>query len=143
MTCIWSFGIITSIVLVIIYRKYLFKKAWTAICAIVLIIFTTPIPFLFIYLKFINPTDETILVSEDYYYPHGEVHKTEHWEYSWGWGDMKYVNKKFICDSAEFAVSGERSKFKKDSTWIYFKKNGDTLKIEKYKNGNLVRVISH
>jgi len=83
-------GIITNIVLTIIYRKDLFKKLLAGVCAVILILLTTPLPFILAY-RLMHPMPEKILVQSNYWYPPGKVHKWEHWEYSWG--SQVYVEK--------------------------------------------------
>ena len=45
--------------------------------------------------------------------------------------------KDIIADSLDQKANGENV-FKKDSVWIYFTQAGDTLKVEKYKAGQMI-----
>jgi hypothetical protein len=129
---VWGSSIICSIVIAIFNRKQLFKGMmilWTSL----ILLFCTPVPF-FVIIRLMNPMPETILMTSDYEYPVGKVEKNEHWQYSYS--DQKYVDKHFLADSLAFEKRGERS-FKEDGKWIYFNKNGDTLKVESYVDGKL------
>lgn len=136
---VWAAGIITGLTLTIVYRKYLFKKTIVIVATILALLICTPVPFLVIY-RLANPMPDTVLDSADYSYPPGKVHKTEHWGYSWGIDNDKYVDKKFIADSVQFAQKQDAA-FKRDSIWVYFSRMGDTIKIEKYKDDKLISCV--
>ncbi len=65
----------------------------------------------------------------------GKVYKTEFWERTKT--HKKFANKGFVADSVQEGLYGDKA-YKKDSTWVYFDNNGDTLKLEYYKNDSLI-----
>ncbi|GAB3354922.1 hypothetical protein GCM10027566_16720 [Arachidicoccus ginsenosidivorans] len=74
--------------------------------------------------------------SSSYRPKNGKIFKSENWYYTADYAKT-YVDKYFVADSIEEKSKGENA-YKKDSTWIYFTKKGDTLKVENYKNGQLI-----
>ncbi|HVA98668.1 MAG TPA: hypothetical protein VNG53_07205 [Bacteroidia bacterium] len=133
MPVLWLITIIATIIVSIIKRKYLFQKPivrWT----LVTLLFTTPIPAIaFYYLT--HPTPETRNNAMETNTINGKVYKTEFWERTST--HVKFADKRFIADSAQEAMYGDKA-FKKDSFWVYFDSNGDTLKLEYYKNDSLI-----
>lgn len=116
------FWLITIIIIsVLTYNR---RKSWLSkqqkTSTIFLFIFCTPIPLLIVY-NLIQPS--TYLSSSGgFKSENGFSIKYETWDYSNG----KTAVKKFWKNED------------KDSLWIYFDKNGDTLKTENYKNNKLI-----
>lgn len=68
-----------------------------------------------------------------YRYKDGQRIKMQRWEYSNG---QTYVDKYYTADSIKELTDGE-SAFLRDSVWIYYSEDGQILKKEKYKDGQL------
>ena len=139
MPAVWITTIVLTIVLTIKQRKKLFtgdKIKWT----VVVLIFCTPIPFYLGY-QLTHPTPETSRSSSSYNPGNGKIYKTESWYYTSNY-EQKYVDMYFIADSLDETKNGENA-YKKDSTWTYFTNKGDTLKVEKYKAGQLISATQH
>src|SRR5665647_320643 len=97
--------------------------------SILSLLFTTPIPAIaFYYLT--HPTPEIRSDGMMTNTINGKVYKMETWEKTST--HKKFADKLFVADSAQEAMYGDKA-YKKDSTWIYFDDNGDTLKLEYYK----------
>src|ERR1700722_196504 len=132
---VWVITLIIVIILVIRGRKVIFKRGilrWT----IPVLVFSTPIPFLALF-YILNPPF-AIYQAESGYYPHnGCKIKNEEWNYPDG---KPAVTKYFKLNSEDWNNAAD-SEFKKDSVWVYFDKDGDTSKMEWYKNGRLVKTI--
>ena len=133
MPAVWLISIFVTIVIAIIKRKSLFKKPlvrWTFLT----LLFTTPIPAIaFYYLT--HPTPETRSDGMMTNTIDGKIYKMETWEKTST--HKKFADKLFVADSAQEAMYGDKA-YKKDSTWIYFDDNGDTLKLEYYKDDSLI-----
>ena len=116
----WLLTIIT--VSVLTYKK---RKNWLSkqqkISTIILLVFCTPLPFL-TFSSLIQP--DIYRASTWYYSKNNQAIKIETWDYSNG----KIAIKKFWKNNNA-----------KDSLWIYFDKNGDTLKTEFYKENQLIK----
>jgi len=136
MPAIWLTTMVLTLILAVKQRKTLFA-AGTIKWAILILLFCTPIPIYLGY-QLTHPTPETVRSSSSYDPRDGKVYKTESWYYS---ADprQKYLDMYFVADSIDERRTGENA-FKKDSVWIYFTKTGDTLKVEKYKAGQLISV---
>jgi len=133
MPALWLTAIVASIIISIIKRKHLFQKPiahWTLLT----LIFTTPIPAIAFYYV-THPTPEIRSDGMETNTINGKVYKTEFWERTAT--HKKFADKRFIADSAQEALYGDKA-YKKDSTWIYFDNNGDTLKLEYYKDDSLI-----
>ena len=133
MPALWLTSIITTIIISVIKRKYLFKKPvvrWTLLT----LLFTTPIPAIAFYYV-THPTPETRSDGMMTNTINGKVYKTEFWERTST--HKKFADKRFIADSTQEAMYGHKA-YKKDSTWVYFDNNGDTSKLEYYKNDSLI-----
>ena len=134
MPAVWITTIVVTLILVLKRRNKLFvngKTKWTAL----ILLFCTPLPLYFGY-RLTHPTPETLRSSSSYNPRDGKIYKVESWYYTSNY-QQKYVDMHFIADSLSETRIGEKA-FKKDSTWTYFTKNGDTLKVEKYKTGQLI-----
>jgi len=133
MPVLWLITIITAIIISIIKRKSLFRKPvvhWTLLT----LLFTTPLPAIaFYYVS--HPTPETRSDGMMTNTINGKVYKTEFWERTAT--HKKFANKRFVADSAQEALYGDKA-YKKDSDWVYFDNNGDTLKVEYYKDDSLI-----
>jgi len=133
MPAVWITTIILALVFTIVLRKKLFikgKTKWT----LLLLLFCTPIPIFLGYLL-THPIPETYRSSSWYRHQNGKIYKTESWIYNTS-NYQKYLDMYFVADSLEEIKNGEDA-FIRDSTWIYFTKAGDTLKVERYKAGQL------
>jgi|TARA_B110000027_G_C16092247_1_gene289025 hypothetical protein len=119
---------------VLAYKK---RKKWFSselrISTIILLALCSPLSILgFSYL-----TKPEIYLSGTGYNPkNGITIKTETWNYNSG----KTSVRKFWKINTENYSGYEENEYKKDSIWIYYNKNGDTLKIEKYKNDKLIEI---
>jgi hypothetical protein len=133
MPVLWLITIITAIIISIIKRKSLFRKPvvhWTLLT----LLFTTPLPAIaFYYVS--HPTPETRSDGMMTNTNNGKVYKTEFWERTAT--HKKFANKRFVADSAKEALYGDKA-YKKDSDWVYSDNNGDTLKVEYYKDDSLI-----
>jgi hypothetical protein len=133
MPALWLITIITTIIISIIKRKSLFQKpviSWTLLT----LLFTTPLPAIaFYYVS--HPTPETRSDGMMTNTINGKVYKTEFWERTAT--HKKFANKRFVADSAQESLYGDKA-YKKDSDWVYFDDNGDTLKVEYYKDDSLI-----
>lgn len=134
MPAVWITTIILTIIITLRKRKTLFessKTKWT----IMALLFCTPIPLYLIY-QLTHPTPETLRSGSSYRSTDGKIFKSENWYYTPDYR-QKYVDMYFIADSLDKKATGENA-FKRDSIWIYFTKTGDTLKVEKYMDGQLI-----
>lgn len=134
MPAVWITTLVLTIILTIKRRQKLFvsgKTQWT----VATLLFCTPIPLYFGY-QLTHPTPETLRSGSSYSPKDGKIYKSENWYYTSNYR-QKYVDMYFTADSLDEKANGENA-FKKDSTWTYFTKTGDTLKVEKYKDGKLI-----
>jgi hypothetical protein len=134
MPAVWITTIVLTIILTLKRRKKLFVSGTTK-WTVTTLLFCTPIPLYFAY-QLTHPTPETLRSGSSYSPKDGKIYKSENWYYTPDYR-QKYVDMYFVADSLDEKANGEDA-FKKDSTWIYFTKTGDTLKIEKYKAGQLI-----
>ncbi|WP_282124725.1 hypothetical protein [Algibacter mikhailovii] len=77
---------------------------------------------------------EIELIGTGYNPKNGITIKSETWNYNSG---QTAIIKFWKIDTENWASNDEKD-FKKDSVWVYLDKKGDTLKIEKYKNDQLI-----
>lgn len=129
---IWLIAVVTTIVFAVRQRSVLFSERilkWT----IVTLIFCTPVPIGVLY-TLTHPTPETLRSSSSTQTINGKVYISENWYYTSN--HEPYLTKYFIADSAAEYQMGEAA-YKKDSTWVYLSKTGDTIKIENFKGGKL------
>lgn len=134
MPAVWIVTIVLAIVLTLKRRRELFvrgKTKWTLLT----LLCCTPIPF-YVGYQLMHPAPETLRAGSSYSPKNGKIYKSENWYYTSN-HRQKYVNMYFVADSSDEKTNGDNA-FKKDSTWIYFTNTGDTLKVEKYKEGRLV-----
>jgi hypothetical protein len=134
MPAVWITTIVLTIVLTLKRRQKLFvsgKTKWTLLA----LLFCTPIPLYFGY-QLTHPAPDTLRSGSSCSPKDGKIYKSENWYYTSDYR-QKYVDMFFIADSLDEKENGENA-FKKDSTWTYFTKAGDTLKVEKYKDGQLI-----
>jgi len=134
MPAVWITTIVLALILALKRRKNLFTTGKTR-STVLTLLFCTPIPLYFGYL-FTHPTPETLSSSSSYRSVDGKIYKSESYYYTSN-DRQKCVEMYFVADSLDEKTKGE-SAFKKDSTWTYFTKTGDTLKVEKYNVGELV-----
>ena len=128
------FWIISIIILVILALKN--KSNWFnvnyKITTIISLFFCTPI--LFLGFRYINRPD-SYRDSTGYISKNGYTIKYENWIY-YDNGSRKII--KYWKAVEKDCNDCDSTHFKKDSTWIYFNKKKDTVKIEVYKNGKLI-----
>jgi len=104
----------------------------------ILCLFCTPIPTVIIVsiaLRTIGTENGARGAMTMYNYKDGQKIKMQRWEYGNG---QTYVDKYYKADSIKELIDGE-SAFLKDSIWIYYNKDGQILKNEKYKDDKLIR----
>ena len=133
MPAVWLTSIIATTIISIRKRKSLFEKpllAWTLLT----LFFTTPVPAIALYIL-THPTPETRREGRATSTIGGKVYKTEFWIRTRT--HNKFVDKRFVADSSQEVLFGDKA-YKKDSDWVYFDDDGDTLKIEYYKNDSLI-----
>jgi hypothetical protein len=131
MPAVWLTSIIATVVIAIIKRKKLFHGQifkWTLLT----MLFATPLPILAL-MYLISSKDYREGTSVNH--KDGKVYITETWANRSNY--IRTLEKHFTADSIQERTYGEKS-YKKDSSWIYFESNGDTIKIEYYKNDNLI-----
>ncbi len=133
---VWIIALITMIIIAIRRRKAIFKKGGRVRTFFVLL-FGTPIPFIIVFLILSPPF--AIYQAQSGYYPHnGYTIKNEEWNYP----DGKHAVTKYFKLNSEKYEQAPASAFKRDSTWVYFDKTGDTTKMEWYKNGRLIKTLN-
>ena len=126
----WILTLITVGILAYRNRKEWFNKEMK-ISTIILLILCSPLSFL----GFSSLTrPEMHLIGTGYNPRNGITIKSETWNYNSG---QTAIRKFWKLDTENWSIYDD-SEYKKDSTWIYFNKEGDTLKIEKYKNDQLI-----
>jgi hypothetical protein len=131
--CFWILTILFAVILSLKNKLVWFQKEYK-VSTIISLIFCTPI--LFLSVKAIS-SPESYRASSGCGNKNEFTVKSENWDYNDGGRQVvKYWKAKALdcceCDSLLL---------KKDSTWIYFDKKGDTMKVESYKDGKLIRVI--
>jgi len=128
MPVLWAITIVIVTVLVIICRKIIFKQDVLKL-TIITLVFCTPIPFLVLF--FIQNSPFALYQGSTGYNPrNGYTIKDEEWNYPGG----KMAIRKYFKLNTEQYQNVNDSLYKKDSTWTYWDKYGDTSKIEWYKN---------
>lgn len=130
------FWIITIIIVAILTFKN--KTIWFEknykVSTIIGLFFCTPIFFWFV--RAIN-TPESYRDSSGYMSKNGYTIKYENWTYNDGSPQVI----KYWKAVGENCNTCDSTHFKKDSTWIYFNKKKDTIKVEVYKNGELINKV--
>ncbi|MCC5916866.1 MAG: hypothetical protein JJU02_06005 [Cryomorphaceae bacterium] len=116
-------------------RKVWFQKDMK-ISTLILLIFCTPISLL----AYTELTKPEMTRSGTAYWPKsGKTLKTETWIYQPGQiAAIKY----WTLDKENWTESEEKE-FKRDSTWVYFDKHGDTLRTETYQNDLLIKTTEN
>ena len=127
---LWLITIIAVGILTYRKRKGWFKKE-IRFSTIVLLLFCTPIPLL-VFTELTKP--EMTRAGSGYNPKNGRTYKTETWTFKPG---VLAIKKYWVLETEDW-IRADESGFKKDSTWIYFDKNGDTLKTEKYLDDKLI-----
>lgn len=127
------FWIVTMIIVGILAFKN--RKKWfnneLRISTIILLILCTPLSvFGFSYIT----KPKMYLVGTGYNPKGGTTIKTETWNYNSG---QVAVIKHWKLDTENW-TSYDDNQYKRDSIWVYYDKNGDTLKAEKYRNDTLI-----
>lgn len=131
MPAVWLTSITLTIVIGIIKRRKLFNgqiTKWTLLT----MLFATPIPILALSIATAtkNYRDSTAIIHKD-----GKAYITETWTNR---NSLKRtIEKHYVADSAQ-DTNYPNQPYVKDSTWIYFNDNGDTLKVEYYRNDKLI-----
>ena len=116
----WIITFITIVIISIKNSKTWFQKKYL-LSTIIALFFCTPVSVLLIVLL-VRPS--SYLASSGGYGPNdGHAHTFETWDYYSG----KRAAKKYWTDS------------RRDSTWVYFNKKGDTTSTETYRNDTLIR----
>ena len=133
MPLLWIPAIIATVILCIVYRKTLFKRFMLKL-TIPAILFCTPIPLIILF-NIINPLSDTYGAEGDYIEKGSYTLKHEEWVYH---SNGKLAVNKFYRFNAPSDEDQDENKKIRDSTWTYFNKAGDTVKIEHYKNGVLL-----
>lgn len=132
--CFWIATIVFAIILSLKNKAIWFQKEYK-VSTIISLFFCTPVLFLSVIV--IN-SSESYRASSSCGNENGFTIKRESWDYSDGGRQVEKYWKANELDCCEC----DSLRFKKDSTWIYFDKKGDTMKVENYKNGKLIRVIN-
>jgi len=133
---IWIIAFVTATVLTIKNRKDWFaEKRWWTVFSFIL---CTPIPIMVIVgsaLRTYGTENGARSYMSMYNYKGGQRIKMESWRYDNG---QTYVDKYFTADSLDELTRGEES-FLKDSVWVYYDKEGEVIKKEKYRDGQLIK----
>jgi hypothetical protein len=132
MPLLWISVTIATIILCIIYRKILFAKLMLKL-TIPAVLFCTPIPLLILF-NIIHPPSDTYGAEGDYIEKGNYTLKHEEWVYH---SNGKLAVNKYYRFNRPSDEDQDEDKKIRDSTWTYFNKSGDTVKIEHYKNGHL------
>lgn len=98
----------------------------------ILLFFCTPIP-IFMFGSLVRP--EIYLSGISFNSKNGITIKKEDWNYNSG---KTAIIKYWKINIENYMGNPDDDRFKKDSTWIYFEKDGDTLKTETYKDDQLI-----
>ena len=129
----WVLTLITVGILTYKNRKKWLSKEMK-ISTGILLIFCSPIAIL----TFSALARPEIQLSGTGYNPkNGITIKTETWNYNSG---QTAIRKFWKLDSENWTGYSE-NEYLKDSIWIYYSKEGDILKTEKYKNNELIEKI--
>lgn len=115
-------------------RHFWFKKD-VKTSSFILLFFCTPVP-IFLFSALIRT--EMYCASTGFTPKNGETIKSETWVYNNG---KLAIRKYWKINIENYNGNGDDDSFKKDSTWIYLKKDGDTLKIETYKDNQLIETL--
>jgi len=128
----WIISILVVTILAFKNKATWFQKGYKA-STIVGILVCTPILFWFV---IAIQTSESYCNSTGYTPQNGYTFKYESWIYRNG---SRQVVKYWKADG-ENCDTCDSSHFKRDSTWVYFNKKKDTVKVEIYKNDKLISV---
>ncbi len=126
----WIVTLITVGILAYRNRKEWFNKEMK-ISTILFMILCTPLS-IWGFSALTKP--EIQLSGTGYNQRNGITIKSETWNYNSG---ETAIRKFWKLDSENWTNSTEND-YKKDSLWVYFDKKGDTLKVEKYNNDQLI-----
>lgn len=129
----WGLTLIAVGILTFKNRKTWFEKSMS-LSTIVSLIFCTPLPLL-AFTELTKP--EMTRSGTDYWPKDGKTLKTETWIYKPG----QIAAKKYWTLETENWTDKSEDEFKRDSIWVYFDKNGDTLKTEHYEKDKLIKTI--
>jgi hypothetical protein len=130
---LWLITLIAVGIWTYIKRVSLFQKDSTA-ATLILLFFCTPLPLL-IASELMQP--ETTRSSSTYSSKNGVTIKDEFWTYTTG----QVAARKYWKLNTEKWIDANEEDFKEDSTWVYFSKQGDTVKTELYNEGKLIRTM--
>lgn len=130
-----SFWILTLLILALwgYNQRHCWFKENLRTSSFILLFFCTPIP-LFVFSSLIRP--EMYCSGTGYNSKNGFTIKDETWNFNNG---NTAIIKYWKINIENYRGNGDDDRFIKDSTWIYFKKNGDTLKTETYKDNQLIK----
>ncbi|TXD72141.1 hypothetical protein [Aequorivita antarctica] len=126
----WILTLITVGILAYKNRKEWFSNEMK-VSTIILLILCTPLS-IWGFSSLARPEME--LSGTSYNPRNGIIIKSETWNYNSG---QTSVTKFWKLDTENW-TGYDDSEYKKDSIWVYYDKKGDTLRIEKYKNDQLV-----
>lgn len=127
----WLITLIAVGIWTYIKRRILFQKD-SATATLILLFFCTPVPLL-IASRTLQP--ETTRSSSSYSPRNGVTIRDESWSYNTG----EVAARKYWKLNTENWIDADEDDFKEDSTWVYFSRQGDTIKTELYNDGELVR----
>jgi hypothetical protein len=113
-------------------QRYILFEKDIRTSSFILLFFCTPIP-IFLLGALLRP--EMYRASTGFITKNGTTIKSEEWVYNNG---KLAIRKYWKINIANYNGNGDDDSFKKDSTWIYLEKNGDTLKTETYKDNQLI-----
>ena len=130
----WILTMILVGILAFRNRKKWFEKSFI-LFTILALVFCTPFPILLIS-KF--EEKDYYLASTTNYPENGSTFRIEEWNYTTG--DIMLI--KYWKTNVDNCNMCDSSVFKKDSTWTYFDRKGDTIRLEYYKDGRLIKVIT-
>jgi len=128
---VWIISLILLIVFSYKNRKIYFQRAilkWS----VPLILCCTPVPICIIYSSFF--VSSTYPVESDTLDHHDYLLRHEEWLYR--------SNNKMAVNKYYRIYNKDDTNGNKDSTWTYFSKSGDILKIERYDNGKLISTVN-
>jgi hypothetical protein len=129
---VWLITFVIVIVLCLRHRSVWFRRDILLSTLIGIILCTPLVPLGALYLM--GP--DSHMDSTGYDSRPGYMIKIEHWNYNSGEPAAKKYWKR-AGDGKRY--DDEDEGFKKDSTWTYFNKKGDTIKTETYHNDSLVK----
>jgi hypothetical protein len=128
----WILSLVIVGVLTSKLRRLWFNKSYK-LSTNVLLVFCSPLVFLVIVGLHIP---RTYCDSTGYNSANGHTYKYESWVY---FGSLKQQVIKYWVADQEGCNDCDSTYFKRDSTWIYLNPKQDTMKIDIYKDGKLIR----